>query len=132
MATTLCIKDETATGKILNQILIDLEKEIITVEELIMKRVMKEVEQFNNQPKVKNFNGLVRPNDTEVSLNGYKMKKHRSIDAEKQAYIALKAFKENGFFILVDDLQVDDLKHEILVTDQTDVSFIQLTPLVGG
>ena len=129
---TITIKDETAAGKILHQIMLEVEDEIITVEELIMKRVTLEVEQFNNQPQIKNFNGLVRPSNTEASINGYTMKKHRNIDAEKQCYIALKAFQENVFFVLVDNKQVDGLKQEIHVGQDTEVSFVQLTPLVGG
>ncbi len=129
---TITIKDETAAGKLLHQIMLEVENEIITVEELIMKRVTLEVEQFNSQPQIKNFNGLVRPSNTEVSINGYTMKKRRNIDAEKQCYIALKAFQENGFFVLVDNKQVDGLKQEIHVGQDTEVSFVQLTPLVGG
>ncbi len=132
MKKTLTIKDETVAGKLLNQILIDIESEIITVEELIRLRVSYEVKKFNEQSKLHHFNGLVQPSDTETTLNGYKLKKKRQVDAEKQSYVALKAFQENGFFILVDDQQVEDLKHEIHVDQNTEVSFVRLTPLVGG
>ena len=75
---------------------------------------------------------MVQPEETERVLNGFRMKKKRAIDPEKQYYVALDAFQKNGFFILVDDYQVDDLQEEILVDDTTKVSFVRLTPMVGG
>lgn len=132
MTKTLTINDESVAGVVLHQILIDIESEIITVEELIKLRVSHEVELFNKQSKSHHFSGLVQPSDTEVTLNGYKLKKKRQVDAEKQSYIAMKAFQENGFFILVDNMQVEDLKHEIHLDENTAVSFVRLTPLVGG
>jgi len=60
------------------------------------------------------------------------MKKGATIDAEKQTYVALDAFQKNGFFMLVNDYQVGDLHEEILVDEHTKVSFVRLTPLVGG
>ena len=76
--------------------------------------------------------GLIQPARAERVLNGYKMKKGDLIDAEKQTYVALDAFQKNGFFILVDDQQVENLKEEILINDDTKISFVRLTPLVGG
>ena len=133
MLATITIKDESAAGKILNKILLDIENEIMTVEELIKLRVTQEVEQFNTIGASANFNGLVQPTDTERMLNGtYKMKQKRQIDAEKQCYIALKAFQENAYFILVNNQQVDTLQHEIHLDKDSELSFVKLTPLVGG
>ncbi|MEM7105157.1 MAG: hypothetical protein AAF502_18615 [Bacteroidota bacterium] len=128
---TITIKDETAVGKVLNEIQLAFENEFITVEELIKQRVFHEVNQFNNKGN-EMFSGLVQPTDTEVALNGFKMKNRRKVDKEKQVYIALNAFKKNGFFIIVDNQQVDKLEDKVLVSGDTDVSFIKLTPLVGG
>jgi len=131
MSATVTIKDETATGRLLNQILIDLESEIITVKELIQFRVEKEVEKHNNTNPA-HFNGLVQPKETEATLNGYRLKEQRLIDSEKQCYVAFKAFQENGFFILVDNQQVETLEQEIHLDEKSAVSFVKLTPLVGG
>ena len=54
------------------------------------------------------------------------------VDEEKQIYVALEAFQKNGFFILIDDEQVETLEQKVLVNESTAVSFIKLTPLVGG
>jgi len=125
------IKDESATGKILHEIMIAVENELTTVKEIIEARVFAEVEAYNKKlPEY--FNGLVQPSDAEHTLNGFKLNSRRAIDAEKQAYIALDAFVKNGYFVLVDDVQVETLEQEILVGDDTSVSFVTLTPLVGG
>ena len=119
------------TGQLLNELIVQLEAETVTVENLIRARVEAEVKLYNEKLP-DHFNGLVRPAEAERVLNGYRLKKKRAIDAEKQCYVALDAFQKNGFFVLVDDYQVVELKEEILVDDQTKVSFVQLTQLVGG
>ena len=37
-----------------------------------------------------------------------------------------------GFFILVDDHQVDNLEEKLTITPETQITFIKLVPLVGG
>jgi len=124
---TLRIKDESAAGEILNKIQLQFESEYITVEQLIKARIEAEIERYKKDT-VSYKNGLVLPTHLEKRLN----KSNKQIDAEKQLYIALKSFQENGFFILVDDEQVEELHQKVLVDESTDVSFIKLTPLVGG
>ncbi|MEM9820927.1 MAG: hypothetical protein AAF985_07635 [Bacteroidota bacterium] len=127
----ITIRDESIAGKLLNELIIQVASETMTVETLIRARVEAEVNVYN-QKQSDYFNGLVQPQEAERVLNGYKMKKKRQIDPEKQCYIALDAFQKNGFFVLVDDHQVSELQEEILVNKETKVSFVQLTPLVGG
>jgi len=127
----ILIKDESATGKILNEIMIAVENELTTVKEIIEARVYAEVK-FYNQKLPEYFKGLVQPSDAERTLNGFKLKTPRKIDPEKQAYIALDAFQKNGYFILIDDQQAETLEQEVLAGADTSVSFVQLTPLVGG
>jgi hypothetical protein len=134
MSTTLKIRDETTlslgsdeeSGFTLNVLTAR-----ITVRELIRARVANEVRDYNlSQPEY--FHGLVQPTDAESSLNGFKMRKQRKIDPEKQFELAIKAFYTNGFILLVDDRQVDDLEEEIEVRPDTTVTFLKLVPLVGG
>jgi hypothetical protein len=127
----LSIKDETASGKILNEIIISLENELLTVRDIIEARVNAEVDAYNDKlPEV--YRGLIQPQDAEMVLNGYKLKTKKNIDAEKQVYIALNAFQQNGFFILIDDKQAESLEETVLLTPDSVVSFVKLTPLVGG
>lgn len=129
---TITITDETATGDIINKILISVSNERMKVKDLIAARVTSEVNTYNNKlPEY--FKGLVQPTEAEKTLNGFKLKrKKKTIDIEQQVFVAYDAFQKNGYFILIDDKQVDDLEQEVLVNDQTTVSFIKLTPLVGG
>jgi hypothetical protein len=60
------------------------------------------------------------------------MRERRSIDPEKQFEMAIKAFYSNGFIVLLDDRQVDELEDEIEVRPDTTITFLKLVPLVGG
>lgn len=128
---TIRIKDETASGKILNDVLISLKTEIVTIREIITLRVTSEVEEYNSK-KPDFFFGLVQPTDSEKTLNGFRMAKKKIIDPEKQVFIALDSFLNNGYFVLVDDRQASSLDELVLVEKNTSVSFVKLTPLVGG
>ncbi|MFK7806437.1 MAG: hypothetical protein AB8F74_01425 [Saprospiraceae bacterium] len=127
----LTIQDETLTGKMLHQLILEVESETITVQDLIRARVYAEVNTYNDK-KLGIFNGLVQPEEAERVLNGYRLKTTRAIDPEKQYYIALDAFQKNGFFVLVDNYQVGNLEEQLIVSDETKVSFVRMTPLVGG
>lgn len=128
----LILKDVTFTGDILNQIKIAVKNERTTVKELIAARVESEVKAYNNKlPEY--FNGLIQPTNAEKTLNGFKLKdRKKKIDIEKQVLIAWDAFYKNGYFILIDDQQAEDLEQEVLVSKNTSVNFVKLTQLVGG
>lgn len=131
MKYVIKIKDETFPGKILNEIEIALNKEVVTVKDIIEARVVAEVEAYNNRlPEF--YNGLVQPTDAEVTLNGYKTRNKAKIDPEKQVYVALNAFLNNAYFVLVDRIQAESLEQEVVLGPDTSVSFLKLTPLVGG
>ena len=127
----ITIKDETFAGKILHELEIEFKTETVTVQDIITGRVIKEVENYNNKlPEY--FNGLIEPSDVEKTLNGFKLKPKKVIDAEKQVYVALNAFQNNGFFVLIDNIQSESLDQQIALRKDTTISFIKLTPLVGG
>ena len=105
--------------------------EHITVRELIRARVQHEVDDYNSrQPEI--FRSLVQPTEAERTLNGYRLPKARHIDGEKQCELALRAFDNNGFVLLVDDRQVESLDQVIEIGPSTAVTFLKLVPLVGG
>ena len=127
----ITIIDELLNGTITQSFELEIESETITVENLISERVRKEVQNYN-QKLPEYFNGLVEPVDAEKSLNGYRLKKRIKIDEEKQIYVALDAFQKNGFFILIDNIQVEDLNIDVSLKPTSKISFLKLTPLVGG
>ena len=122
------IQDESAAGDILNEITLKFNEEYITLYDLIKARIELEIERYHNQTTTYR-GGLVIPTNLESKLNN---KKPKPIDAEKQLYVALEAFKNNGFIVLVDNEQVEEINQRVLVDEATIVSFIKLTPLVGG
>ena len=127
----LSIKDENFSGKVLREVSVEFNSENVTIQDIIEARVRQEVENYNNkQPEY--YNGLIEPTDAEKTINGYKLRNRKSIDSEEQVYTALDAFQKNGFFVLVDNQQYTTLNHRIMLDGSTHVSFIKLTPLVGG
>lgn len=128
---TLMIADTSTAGNDLHTFTLDFLTERVTVREIIRSRVYEEVQLYNAKSS-DFFRGLVQPTDAEATLNGYKMHKQRQIDWEEQYVRALKAFSTNGFFILVDDRQVESLDETVELEYDTKVSFIKLVPLVGG
>jgi hypothetical protein len=133
MLTKLLIRDETTAslGKAEHTFTVHVSGETISIRELIRQRVTQEVEEFNNrQPAV--FRMLVQPNETERTLNGFKFHKPRLVDPVTQFEKAIEAFEGNGFIVLVDDYQVQNLDDEIALHPETSVTFLKLVPLVGG
>jgi hypothetical protein len=134
MSTTLTIRDETTFsfgGENDEEFTLDVLTERITVRELIRTRVYQEVRDYNlRQPEY--FRGLVQPTDAERTLNGFKVRQGRRIDPEKQFERAVESFYRNGFLVLVNDRQVDELEEEIEIRPDTTVTFLKLVPLVGG
>ena len=133
MLTELLIRDETTAslGKPEHTFTVHVSGEKINIRELIRLRVTQEVEDFNSrQPAV--FRMLVQPGEAERTLNGFKFPKPRLVDPGTQYEKAIEAFEGNGFIVLVDDFQIQNLDDEIAFRPETSVTFLKLVPLVGG
>lgn len=125
------IKDDTIGGETNNSFVIETDETSMTVKDLIKIRVFNEVENYNNkQPEY--FRSLIQPLEAESTLNGYKMVEKRKVDPEKQYYLALDAFKKNGYFLIINNKQAESLEQKIIIQDNIELQFIKLTPLVGG
>src|SRR5882762_1278747 len=131
MNTIVNITDKVGLGKVVQEFEISLPGETVSVRDLIEARIRQEVADYNDRlPDY--YMGIVQPADAEKALNGFRMKDRKKIDAEKQVYIALDAFQNNAYFILVDNKQVESLEQQVQISSNTRVSFVKLTPLVGG
>ena len=133
MLTKLLIRDETTAslGKSEHTFTVHIPGEKISIRELIRQRVTQEVEEFNtSQPAV--FRMLIRPSDAERTSNGFKFRKPRPVDPVTQYKKAIEAFNGSGLIVLVDDYQMESLDTEIPLREETSVTFLKLTPLVGG
>jgi len=139
----LTIRDETTSGSLTNELTLDLLDETITVRELIRSRVYQEVDEHNRRARQANaaaeetpYKGLVTPTAMERELNGPRAPAPgtvaREIDWRKQFDAACDAFGRNGFFILIDDRQAEALDETITLRAGQPVTFVKLTPLVGG
>lgn len=128
MIHNITIVDENISGVIINSFEFTPESEQIPVSELIRQRVYAEVKEQN-----KNFERIT-PGLIESILNTKKstVQNKDVFDPEQQFYKALDAFKKNSYFIVINDRQVTDLDEIITVTPQMTVTFIKLTPLIGG
>jgi hypothetical protein len=126
----LVVRDRTPGREGDELLLADLPQRL-TLRDLIRTRVREEVARYNAD-RDGIFRGLVRPEDAEETRCGYRVARGRRLEWEKQARVAEEAFERNGFFVLVDGTQVDDLDEELDLGVDTDVCFVRLVPLVGG
>jgi hypothetical protein len=133
-AITLTVRDQTTAGDTLAALELQLAAEQVTVRELIRARVHQEIREHNAKAVTGRgrFFGLVQPTDTELDLNGYRMRRPRHVDAEAQTEIALRGFERGQILLLVDDRQVDDLDEVVRLQQGSTVTFLKLVPLVGG
>jgi hypothetical protein len=131
MTATLTIRDETPGGAPLPDWVLEVTTERMTVRELIRSRVYQEV-QDHNLKNADVFRGMIQPEESEKTLNGWKLRKPRQLDWKKQFTRAVEAFEANQILILVNDRQAESLDEEFVVGSTTTVTFLRLTPLVGG
>jgi hypothetical protein len=131
MTGTLTIRDETLGGEPLHDWVLSITTERMTVRELIRSRVYQEV-QDHNLKNADVFRGMIQPEESEKTLNGWKLKKPRPLDWKKQFDRAVEAFEASQILILVNDRQAESLDEEFTVGSTTTVTFLRLTPLVGG
>jgi hypothetical protein len=55
-----------------------------------------------------------------------------SINVQGEIQKALKAFDDNVFLVVVDGQQADTLEQEVTLHPTSKITFLRLTPLVGG
>lgn len=131
MVTAVTVRDETTRGETTNELTLEFLTERVTVRELIRSRVYQEVTEYN-AAQVGFFRGLVQPRPTEPIAGGSGLRAPCRLDWQEQFEQALRGFAANGFLLLVDDRQVEDLETEIVLRHDTNVTFLKLVPLVGG
>jgi CDP-diacylglycerol pyrophosphatase len=136
---TITLYDETTLGEKSPGLTLEISTKRITARELIRQRIDREVDDYH-QNQSQPFQGLVQPSDSERLLNGYKLRTARKIDQAlptlrervQQFELAIAAFTQNRFILLVNDVQVEDLDVELELDDDSIVCFLKLIPLVGG
>lgn len=125
------IVDETTAGREQSAWHLEIFEERLSLREVIRRRVFQEVAEHNAR-RSGPFRGLVQPSETERALNGPDRYEHRPVDPQRQYERAVEAFGRNGFIVLVDDRQVDDLDTQVDLRTGSEITFLRLVPLVGG
>lgn len=123
--------DETTAGGRFEAPALQIEAERITLRDLIALRVRAEVRRYNNE-RGDRFYGLVQPSDLEQMVNGPAVRRFRPIDADRQVEVALKAFRDGRFLVLLPDRQAEGLDEALDLSDGDEVGFLRMVPLVGG
>jgi hypothetical protein len=127
----ITIKDQSGAGRVAAETVLEEIPSAITLRDLVRTRVREEVARYN-AVEGRVFAGLVMPEGAEPTREGFRLRRPRAIDWERQADEALDAFGRNGFVVLVDGRQVTDLDEELDLTADSDIRFIRLVALVGG
>jgi hypothetical protein len=128
---TVTFVDETTAGSRDTGWAMHIAEERLTLRELIRRRVYQEVTEFNARDSAV-FKGLVQPAGADRTPAGFRVSPGQQVDWQKQYELAVDAFSRNGFVVLVDDRQVDELDAELSLVLGAEVTFLKLVPLVGG
>ena len=133
IAATITIQDQNLAGKVLHELFLKFRTNRISAAELIAERVRQEVAAYNDRAADAMLrHSLVIPTALRRYCDRPARQKNQPVDAETQIAIALKAFEQNGFFILADNRQLETLDETVYLHEGLIVNFIKLTPLVGG
>jgi hypothetical protein len=134
MSVVVTVRDETTDGTKSDAVELTFPTERITIRELIRERVYQEVQDYNRKASdvAAVFRGLIQPNESEIALNGFKVRKGKEVDWKTQFEKACEAFEKNRVLILVGDRQAESLDETIELTRGVEVTFLKLVMLVGG
>jgi hypothetical protein len=126
----ITVRDESVPRSEVVEALLQLSAKPLTARDLIAERVRAECDtQLHNQ-QAGPAPRLVAPGPQEQALNGPAKIKRR--DPEKEIEVALAAFEANRFILLINDRQIESLDDEMALDGASVVTFLKLTPLVGG
>ena len=108
-----------------------------TLRELIASVVQAEVDSYNQKYHQNRLSPVLTFDDIEQGKVDGKIgfsdkSSYPIVDSQKEVEKAEKAFQRDHYYVFVDDVQVNDLDDEIVLKSNTKVSFLRLTPLVGG
>ena len=131
-AFSVKVQDENLPRTEVVEILLKLSSAQLTARDLISERVLAECDRLLVDSKGALAPFLIKPTEDEIALNGVRSVRNNPMDPENRVKTALEAFETNGFILLVDDIQIESLDQEIKMTPTSVVTFLKLTPLVGG
>ncbi|MCW5772882.1 MAG: hypothetical protein KIT16_14655 [Rhodospirillaceae bacterium] len=131
MAAVLHLVDEVPGEKKRPVGVLRLVSERILARDVIRRRVEEEVAAYNADP-TPTFAGLVRPAGAEAVRGGYRLERRRKLNPDEQVGVAITAFERRRIVMLFDDRQIERLDEELIVRENSTVTFLRLVPLAGG
>ena len=113
--------------------------ERLTIREIITRRVEEEILRVNYKNQIperikaehRMFLAELTQTSPEVLLNA-DTKKKKLVNPVTAVSTALESFKAGGFFLLLNEKQYDSLDDKVILTPNSEVIFLRLTPLLGG
>ena len=129
----IVIRDESVQRSEAVEMLLKIASVQLTARDLIAERVRAECDNRLLDRGGTAVAPLVSPTQDESRLNGLKnLLMLRAENVDQQIDRAITAFGQNAFLLLVDDRQVESLDEPVDVRENSVVTFLRLTPLVGG
>ena len=125
------IRDQGLQNRQVAELLLRLSSYKLTARDLIAERVRAECDRRLVDREGRFSTPLVQPTAEEAALNG-EMPRAAKVNPERQVSRALEGFERNAFILLLDDRQVENLDDQVQLGPKTVVTFLRLTPLVGG
>ena len=128
MPRNILVSDASVRGDVLRHVQLEVPGELLSVRELIRMRIYHDAGEKRKQPS--------------PLLKGARPPGHRqeaqaqvaplTFDAECQVGLAIEAFQHKELFVLVNDRQMESLDEEIFLSDETTISFLNLSASQGA
>lgn len=128
---TAVVRDTNTAGDVTAEYTLEFPKSRITVEDLIRRRAEEEV-RLHNARLISGESRHANLSARERALRSPKKHRGAPIDPRAQGDRAVEAFGRNAFFVLVNDRQAESLTETIEIGLDTPITFLKLTPLIGG
>ncbi|MEM9105365.1 MAG: hypothetical protein AAGC96_06880 [Pseudomonadota bacterium] len=141
MAAVLKITDKQPGQPALDTFELHLASERLSARDLIRRRVFEEVKRINadsaadreGHDRARSFLVGFKADPVEQELNASKTSRRWApLSPEDEYAAALEGFESNTFVMLFDDRQIEDLDDFVTVTQDSELVFLRLVPLVGG
>jgi transcriptional regulator of acetoin/glycerol metabolism len=124
----ISILDQTSSGETLNKIKLEFQTATVKLRDIISGRVRLETKNLLDTSKKPKYSFIER---TEVEKLGSNLTNITQLQDKKVEY-ALEMFQKNGYLVLIDDHQATSLDQEVKLTNNTEITFLKLVPLISG
>lgn len=110
----------------------------LTLGQLISRIVRAEVKSFQKRQHERQFLRALTAGEIEQAAERGKIEMGASevgiqqVDAEQSTSVALQAFEDGLYLVVIDDVEYRDLEQQVFLKEDSRITFIRLTMLTGG